>query len=44
MTEKEYYEILKEKWEKVDKNSLEEIKQYNLFKRELRRELNGENN
>lgn len=44
MTEQEYYKILKEKWEKVDKNNLEEIKQYNLFKRELRRELNGENN
>ena len=43
MTEKEYYEILKERWERVDKNSLREIKQYNEFKRELRREVSGKN-
>ena len=36
MTQEEYYRILKEKWEKVDKNNLEEIKRYNEFKRILR--------
>ena len=36
MTQEEYYRILKEKWEKVDKNNLEEIKRYNEFKRNLR--------
>ena len=36
MTLKEYYDILKKEWEKVNKNNLEEIKRYNEFKRQLR--------
>ena len=40
MTLKEYYDILKEEWEKVNKNNLEEIKRYNEFKRQLRTLLN----
>ena len=36
MTLEEYYKILKEMWEKVDKNNLDEIKRYNEFKRQLR--------
>ena len=36
MTQKEYYEILKKEWEKVDKNNLNEIKKYNEMKRQLR--------
>lgn len=39
MTLEEYYRILKEMWEKVDKTNLEEIKRYNEFKRQLRKEL-----
>ena len=39
MTIYEYYEILRKKWERVDKNNLQEIKQYNEFKRQLRKEL-----
>ncbi len=39
MTLKEYYDILKEEWEKVNKNNLEEIKRYNEFKRQLRKLL-----
>lgn len=39
MTNQEYYQILKEQWEQVDKNNLQEIKNYNEFKRQLRKEL-----
>ena len=39
MTTDEYYKILKERWERVDKNNLQEIKNYNEFKRQLRKEL-----
>lgn len=39
MTTDEYYKILKEWWEQVDKNNLQEIKNYNEFKRQLRKEL-----
>ena len=39
MTNQEYYQILKERWEQVDKNNLQEIKNYNEFKRQLRKEL-----
>ncbi len=37
MTMKEYYEIIKSEWGKVDKNNLSEIKRYNEYKRELRK-------
>ena len=36
MTTKEYYEILKKEWEKVNKNDREAIRRYNEMKRELR--------
>ena len=36
MTTEEYYEILKREWEKVNKENLSEIKQYNEMKRQLR--------
>jgi len=39
MTNQEYYQILKERLEQVDKNNLQEIKNYNEFKRQLRKEL-----
>ena len=39
MTLEEYYELLKSAWERVDKNNLQAIKQYNEWKRELRREV-----
>lgn len=39
MTTEEYYAILKEKWEAVDKNNPGEIKAYNEFKRRLREEM-----
>ena len=39
MTSQEYYKIIKERWEHVDKNNLKEIKAYNEFKRQLRKEL-----
>lgn len=37
MTIKEYYEIIKAEWEKVNKDNLSEIKRYNEYKRELRK-------
>lgn len=44
MTAKEYYKILKEKWDDVNQNNLQEIKEYNQYRNELRKELeNGEN-
>lgn len=42
LTTNEYYEILKQKWEQVDKNSLEQIHAYNEFKRQLRKGLEAE--
>lgn len=39
MTREEYYKILKEKWEKVDKDNLRQIKAYNEFARRLRKEI-----
>ena len=39
MDRERYYNILKEEWERVDKNNLEEIKRYNEMKRNLRHEL-----
>lgn len=41
MTLEEYYKILKEKWEKVNKDNLEEIRKYNEYKRQLRKEVIG---
>ena len=37
MTIKEYYEIIKAEWEKINKDNLSEIKRYNEYKRELRK-------
>ena len=39
MTREQMYAILKEKWEKTDKNDLKAIKAYNKYARELRRQL-----
>lgn len=39
MTQKEYYEILKKEWEKVDKNNPNAIRRYNEMKRQLRQLL-----
>lgn len=39
MTAEEYYKILKEKWDNVNQNSLQEIKAYNQYRNELRKEL-----
>lgn len=36
MTLEEYYRHLSSEWDKVNKNSLEEIRQYNRMKRDLR--------
>ena len=40
MTQQEYQEILKEKWSKVNVENLQEIKEYNRYKKQLRKELN----
>lgn len=42
MTREELYEMLKKKWEQVDKNNLEEIKAYNRWARKLRKEYESE--
>ncbi len=42
MTQAEYFAILKEKWEQVDKDNLEAIRAYNEFKRQLRHQLDEE--
>ena len=42
MSQDEYYAILKERWEQVDKNNLEAIRAYNEFKRQLRHQLDEE--
>ena len=39
MTIDEYYQILAEVWASVDKNSKEEIHDYNEFKRQLRTQI-----
>ena len=39
MTREEYYELLKEALEKVNQDNLEEIKRYNRWKEDLRKEL-----
>lgn len=39
MTREEMYKILQDKWEKVDKNNLAQIKKYNEFARKLRKEV-----
>ena len=36
MSQEQYYAILAEKWAQVDKNSLEEIKEYNRWKTMMR--------
>lgn len=42
MTRDEYYALLKERWEQVDKTNREAIHEYNEWKRELRHELDEE--
>ena len=42
MTLKEYFALLKERWEQTDKNSREAIHEYNEFKRQLRHQLDEE--
>lgn len=42
MTREEYYALLKERWEQVDKTSREAIHEYNEWKRELRHQLDEE--
>jgi hypothetical protein len=42
MTQSEYFAILKEKWEQVDKTDREAIHAYNEFKRQLRHQLDEE--
>lgn len=42
MTREELYEMLKQRWEQVNKNNLEEIKSYNRWARELRKEYESE--
>ena len=39
MTLNEYYALLKERWEQVDKTSREAIHEYNEWKRQLRKEI-----
>lgn len=39
MTREQMYAILKERWEKTDKNNLESIKAYNKYARELRKQI-----
>lgn len=40
MTNQElYYKMLEERWEKVNKDNLAEVKAYNEWKRRLRKEL-----
>lgn len=39
MSRSEYYEILKQEWEKVNNDNLEDIKRYNRMKKELREEI-----
>lgn len=34
-----YFQMLKDRWEKVDKNSLQQIRQYNEWKRQLRKSM-----
>lgn len=42
MTRDEYYALLKERWEQVDRTSREAIHEYNEWKRELRHQIDEE--
>lgn len=42
MTQAEYYALLQERWEQTDKDSREAIHAYNVWKRELRHQLDEE--
>lgn len=42
MTWDEYYEYLEVLWEAVDKNNLEDIKEYNRLRRDLRKTIEEE--
>ena len=42
MTREELYTILKKEWEKTDQNDLESIKAYNRYARELRKQIQGD--
>ncbi len=39
MTWAEYYEYLAKLWESVDKTNLQEIRKYNEYRRELRKQM-----
>ena len=39
MTRKEYFRLLEEAWEKLDKHDLAAIRRYNRWKWELRKQL-----
>ena len=43
MTWEEYYKIIKARWECVNKERIEEIREYNHFKEELRKLVGGDN-
>ena len=42
MTQDEYFTLLKERWEQVDKTSREAIHEYNEWKRELRQMIDAD--
>lgn len=42
MTQDEYFTLLKERWEQVDKTSREAIHEYNEWKRELRHMIDAD--
>lgn len=42
ITREEYYELLKKKHEKTDWNSLESVKEYNEYGRQLRKQMQTE--
>ena len=44
MTLEEYYKILEEKWKQVDKSSFESVREYNEYRRQLRKEVEDEDN
>ena len=39
MTQKEYYELLKKKYQQTDWTNLESVKAYNRYARELRKQI-----
>ena len=43
MTREEYMEIIKEEYKKVNPNSRESLHNYNEFKRELREQIDEDN-